>query len=91
MGQRRLAAVDGLAGGSEAGRVWPGWRLLAVAAYAVLCVLVLSVTPRLAEPDDYAYRASIVAMTEGHFLTVTARRPAPVPLPPGSAAPPARG
>jgi hypothetical protein len=90
MGQRRLAAVDGLAGGSGTGLAWLE-AVLAVAAYAVLCVLVLSVTPRLVEPDDYAYRASIVAMTEGHFLTVTARRPAPVPLPPGSAAPPARG
>jgi hypothetical protein len=44
---------------------------LAVAAYAVLCVLVLRVTPRLVEPDDSAYRASIVAMTQGHFLTVS--------------------
>jgi hypothetical protein len=44
---------------------------LAVAAFAVLCVLVLRVTPRLVEPDDYAYRASIVAMTQGHFLTLS--------------------
>jgi len=45
---------------------------LAAAAFAVLCVLVLRVTPRLVEPDDYAYRASIVAMTQGHFLTLSA-------------------
>ena len=44
---------------------------LAVAAYAMLCVLVMSMAPRLAEPDDYAYRASIVAMTQGHFLTLS--------------------
>jgi hypothetical protein len=60
---------------------WPGGRggarlawleaALAVAAYAVLCVLVLRVAPRLVEPDDYAYRASIVAMTQGHFLTLS--------------------
>jgi hypothetical protein len=59
---------------------WPGGRgtgldwleaALAVAAYAVLCVLVLRVTPRLVEPDDFAYRASIVAMTQGHFLTLS--------------------
>jgi hypothetical protein len=42
---------------------------LAVAAFAAMCVVVLSVAPQTAEPDDGAYRASIVAMTEGHFLT----------------------
>jgi hypothetical protein len=31
----------------------------------VLCVLVLCVAARLVEPDDYAYRASIVAITDG--------------------------
>ena len=44
---------------------------LAVAAFAVLCAVVLSVTPQAAEPDDGAYRASIVAMTEGHFLSLS--------------------
>jgi hypothetical protein len=44
---------------------------LAVAAFAALCALVLSVAPQTAEPDDGAYRASIVAMTEGHFLTLS--------------------
>ncbi|HEY6573373.1 MAG TPA: hypothetical protein VI029_00250 [Mycobacterium sp.] len=44
---------------------------LAVAAFAALCVVVLSVTPQAAEPDDGAYHASIVAMTEGHFLTLS--------------------
>jgi hypothetical protein len=44
---------------------------LAVAAFAALCSLVLSVAPQTAEPDDGAYRASIVAMTEGHFLTLS--------------------
>ena len=55
-----------------------GFRLVraeavgAVAAFAVLCVVVLSVAPQLGvEPDDGAYRASIVAMTEGHFLTLS--------------------
>jgi len=43
---------------------------LAVAAFAVLCVLVLRAAPYLPEPDDYAYRASIVAMTDGHFFTL---------------------
>jgi hypothetical protein len=43
---------------------------LAVAAFAVLCGLVLRASPYLPEPDDYAYRASIVAMTDGHFFTL---------------------
>jgi len=44
---------------------------LAGAVFAALCILVLSVAPQAAEPDDGAYRASIVAMTEGHFLTLS--------------------
>ena len=43
----------------------------ALAAFAVLCLLVLSVASRSVEPDDYAYRASIVAITQGHFLTLS--------------------
>ena len=39
----------------------------ALACFAVLCAIALSFAPRLVEPDDYAYRASIVAMTQGHF------------------------
>jgi hypothetical protein len=53
---------------------WTGWDAaevcLAVAAFAVLCILVLRATPYLPEPDDNAYRASIVAMTDGHFFTL---------------------
>jgi hypothetical protein len=45
--------------------------VLAVVAFAVLCAVVLSIAPQLAEPDDSAYQASIVAMTEGHFLTLS--------------------
>lgn len=30
--------------------------------------------PQAAEPDDGAYRASIVAVTDGHFLTLSARQ-----------------
>jgi hypothetical protein len=44
---------------------------LAATAFAALCVGVLSVAAQAAEPDDSAYRASIVAMTEGHFLTLS--------------------
>ena len=66
----------------RAGRAVPGagrgirvlWAevALAVIAFAALCVVVVSVAPQSAEPDDGAYRASIVAMTEGHFLTLSA-------------------
>jgi hypothetical protein len=44
---------------------------LATAAFAVLCVLVLRASPYLPEPDDSAYRASIVAMTDGHLFTLS--------------------
>ena len=44
---------------------------LAVVAFAVMCIAVLSVAAQTAEPDDGAYRASIVAITEGHFLTLS--------------------
>src|ERR1700760_4707695 len=44
---------------------------LAPAAFAALAAVVLSVPPQRPEPDDGAYRASIVAMTEGHFLTLS--------------------
>jgi hypothetical protein len=44
---------------------------LAVVAFAAMCIAVLSVAPQTAEPDDGAYRASIVAITEGHFLTLS--------------------
>jgi len=59
-----------------AGRAIRAEATLALAAFAALCVVVLSVAPRPAEPDDGAYRASIVAMTDGHFLTLSARQAA---------------
>jgi len=68
------AARSGTRAGAGARR---GTRLVRVeaafagAAFAVLCVLVLHVAPQLVEPDDYAYQASVVAMTQGHFLTLS--------------------
>lgn len=51
--------------------VWAEAALAAV-AFAALCVVVLSVAPRTdVEPDDVAYQASIIAITEGHFLTLS--------------------
>ena len=54
-------------------RTRPVWveAALALAAFAVLCAVVLSAAPQAAEPDDGAYHASIVAMTEGHALTLS--------------------
>jgi hypothetical protein len=45
--------------------------LVAVAAFAGLCVAVLLRSAQLLEPDDYAYRASIIALTKGHLLSLT--------------------
>ncbi len=45
--------------------------LLAVVAFLGLCGAALSVAPRLVEPDDYAYQASIVGITQGHLLTLS--------------------
>jgi hypothetical protein len=58
----------------DAGRGFPiawGEATLAAAAFVALCAVVLSVAPQTAEPDDGAYHASIVAITEGHFLTLS--------------------
>jgi hypothetical protein len=56
--------------GRERRLVWAE-ATLAVSAFAALCVVVMSVAPQAAEPDDGAYHASIVAMTEGQFLTLS--------------------
>jgi hypothetical protein len=45
--------------------------VLAAVAFAALCVVVLSVAPQVAEPDDGAYHHSIVAMTMGDVLTLS--------------------
>ena len=59
------------AAGRSFGAVWVEIAL-AVAVFATMCFAVLSVAPQPAEPDDGAYQASIVAMSEGHFLTLSA-------------------
>ena len=67
--------VLALAGAATRTSAPPGWDraavALAVGAFAVMCIIVLTAVPFLVEPDDYAYRASIVAITQGHFLTLT--------------------
>jgi hypothetical protein len=45
--------------------------LAAAGAFALLCVAALCFKPILMEPDDYAYNASIIAITHGHLLTLS--------------------
>jgi hypothetical protein len=46
---------------------------IAIGVFTAMCVVVLLKTPQLLEPDDYAYRASIVALSEGHVLLSNAQ------------------
>jgi len=46
---------------------------VALGVFAAMCVAVLVKAPQLLEPDDYAYRASIVALSEGHVLLSNAQ------------------
>jgi hypothetical protein len=46
--------------------------LFAVAAFAVLCVLVLRTPAFMPEPDDHAYQGSVVALADGYPLTLSA-------------------
>ena len=56
--------------GARRRRMRPGLGelLVAVACFVVLCGAALSRPAKLLEPDDYAYRASIVALSEGHLV-----------------------
>ncbi|MGC2175479.1 MAG: hypothetical protein WA614_08455 [Acidimicrobiales bacterium] len=47
------------------------WTTAAI--FATFCLVVLLRSPQLLEPDDYAYRASIVALSEGHVLLTNAQ------------------
>ena len=48
-----------------------GAAMVALAAFGALCVAALIFRPLLMEPDDYAYNASIIAITHGHLFTLT--------------------
>jgi hypothetical protein len=52
-----------------------GWRELALAAsgFIALCVVVLTHAAQMLEPDDYAYQASIVALSHGQVMLTTAQ------------------
>ncbi len=55
----------------------PWWRrgdvVVAVLGFIGFSAIVLSHASALLEPDDYAYRASIVALSQGHILLSTAQ------------------
>ncbi len=67
----RARAAAGRARPAGSTRVARVELLLAVLWFAVLCAVVLHTAPRLLEPDDFAYRGSVVAMTHGHVLTLS--------------------
>ena len=46
---------------------------VALAAFVGLCIAALTRSVSLLEPDDYAYRASIVALSHGHLTLSTAQ------------------
>ena len=46
---------------------------LAVGAFALFCIAVLTKATKLLEPDDSAYLASIIALTHGHITLSTAQ------------------
>ncbi len=47
--------------------------IVAALVFAAFCAVALSRTAQMLEPDDYAYRASIVALTHGHLVLTTAQ------------------
>jgi hypothetical protein len=50
------------------GEIWA-----AVGVFAAMCVAVFATAPQMLEPDDFAYRASIVALSQGHVLLTNAQ------------------
>jgi len=69
--EKDAARSSNPAGTSRSPRFGWGEIPVAILAFAAMCVAVLLRSPQLLEPDDYAYRASIVALTQGHLLTLT--------------------
>ena len=52
--------------------IWPEVAM-AIATFLGFCIVILLKKAQLMEPDDYAYRASIVALSEGHVALTTAQ------------------
>lgn len=67
-----LAGPPARAQGDSSRVRWPE-IVVAAAGFAALCVLVLTKATAMLEPDDYAYQASIVALSHGHVLLTTAQ------------------
>ncbi len=59
------------ADGRPRDRIASGEVAVALMAFGVLCAAVFSHATKMLEPDDYAYRASIVALSEGHLSLTT--------------------
>jgi len=47
--------------------------LVAAGAFLALCIAVLVRSTSMLEPDDFAYRASIIALTHGHIVLTNAQ------------------
>ncbi len=54
-------------------RTVPVEIVVCLIVFAAFCVAVLTKTAQMLEPDDFAYRASIVALTHGHILLTNAQ------------------
>ncbi len=50
-----------------------GESLGAAAVYAAFALCALLPAAKMLEPDDYAYRASIIALSQGHFWLTNAQ------------------
>ena len=46
---------------------------MALGAFVAFCMAVLAKSLSLLEPDDFAYRASIIALTHGHIVLTNAQ------------------
>ena len=75
MSERAISGAVPFAEGRR--RAWPSAATVeigvAAAAFVGLCVAVLTRSTQLLEPDDLAYRASIVALTHGHLTLSNAQ------------------
>jgi hypothetical protein len=60
-------------GSNETGATLGREVAIAAAAFVAMCLIVLVRRAQLLEPDDYAYRASIIALSQGHLLLSNAQ------------------
>ena len=67
------SSVTAFVGARARSRAVPAEIVVCVLVFAAFCVAVLTRTAQMLEPDDFAYRASIVALTHGHILLSNAQ------------------